>query len=425
MNLDETTQQFLKHLTDSFINNIQREISVHITQDIHRAITEFDVKSQLQKQIEETVNSAVTNYHWPNVVPNSNYNEDSVVKGIVAEFKSRTHEFLDTMVSAVQDDLRKLADDKLNDVNFVDVIRDRVTVQVSNNLSSYNFPANSIPGASIQPLGLQVHADNILPGIHKNFESTGIQDRATECQITILDQVTVVENRLVTNDLEIAGNATIRGNLNPEFMDRLVNATVSNIEHRYGEGTFDQYCDRVMTKINTDGLDSSRVMVSGKSIVENDTLAASVVNSNLQRVGALKELQVIGETLLDETLYVSQHRIGINTMDPESTFDLWDQEVEISAGKLSKDIGFIGTPKNQTLVIGANKNYNLAINTDGSVTVKQIRIGDSSQSSSNIMPVNDSPKGHIVWNTNPNLGAPIGWVSLGGARWAQFGTITT
>jgi hypothetical protein len=424
MNLDETTQQFLKHLTDSFINNIQREISVHITQDIHRAITEFDVKSQLQKQIEETVNSAVTNYHWPNVVPNSNYNEDSVVKGIVAEFKSRTHEFLDTMVSAVQDDLRKLADDKLNDVNFVDVIRDRVTVQVSNNLSSYNFPANSIPGASIQPLGLQVHADNILPGIHKNFESTGIQDRATECQITILDQVTVVENRLVTNDLEIAGNATIRGNLNPEFMDRLVNATVSNIEHRYGEGTFDQYCDRVMTKINTDGLDSSRVMVSGKSIVENDTLAASVVNSNLQRVGALKELQVIGETLLDESLYVGNRRVGINTIDPERVLDIWDQEVQIVAGKKMKDVAYLGTVRNQTLIVGSANKDQLVVNPDGSVTIMNLTVGRMRHTSSPWQPTDNRPIGQIVWNEQPQIGAAIGWVSLGGARWARFGTIS-
>ena len=47
-----------------------------------------------------------------------------------------------------------------------------------------------------------------------------------------------------------------------------------------------------------------------------------------------------------------------------------------------------------------------------------------SHSSAAWQPTDNRQLGEIVWNEQPNIGAPIGWVSLGGARWAKFGTIT-
>jgi hypothetical protein len=34
-----------------------------------------------------------------------------------------------------------------------------------------------------------------------------------------------------------------------------------------------------------------------------------------------------------------------------------------------------------------------------------------------------SDRGHIVFNANPNVGGPLGWVCLGAANWANFGII--
>ena len=60
---------------------------------------------------------------------------------------------------------------------------------------------------------------------------------------------------------------------------------------------------------------------------------------------------------------------------------------------------------------------------DGAVTVKQIRIGNVLFSSSPNPPQYTAQRGTIVFNEQPNLGGPIGWVSLGDARWANFGII--
>jgi hypothetical protein len=143
----------------------------------------------------------------------------------------------------------------------------------------------------------------------------------------------------------------------------------------------------------------------------------------LQSVGALKELQVIGETLLDQTLYASNRRVGINTIDPESAMDIWDQEVQVVIGKRQQDTAIIGTTRNQKLVISANNRDQLTVNTDGSVSVKSLNIGNSNHTSSPFMPTDNRAVASVVWNESPVLGGPIGWVSLGGARWAPFGII--
>jgi hypothetical protein len=279
---------------------------------------------------------------------------------------------------------------------------------------------------------LFIKGDQIAAGVIRNFESTGIQDKATETQVTIMDNATVYENQLVAKQLHIAGDATIDGDLNitgsisadSKLFDQVLEKSKTAIRGEMQSGMLSSFKDDVLKQLNSEGLSADVIKYQNQRLVKDNTLAASILFSNLQKVGALKELQVIGETLLDETLYISSNRVGINTMDPEGAFDLWDQEVEILAGKLEKDVAMISTPKNQTLVIGANKNYNLVVNTDGSVTINTLKIGQSKHSSSDSMPADDAAKGSIVWNTNPSLGDPIGWVSLGGARWAQFGTIT-
>jgi hypothetical protein len=180
----------------------------------------------------------------------------------------------------------------------------------------------------------------------------------------------------------------------------------------------------VFEQIKTDGLNLSKIKLNDTEVITDNRLGSTIVNSNLQTLGLLKELQVIGESIFAETLYVTPKRVGINTIEPSGALAIWDQEVEITAGKLEKDVAIIETPKNQTLVLSANKNYNLVCNTDGSITINTLKIGQSKHTSSAKMPTDSAPKGDIVWNTEPAIGSPIGWVSLGGARWATFGTVT-
>jgi hypothetical protein len=295
----------------------------------------------------------------------------------------------------------------------------------------FQFPVNSIPAESIDITGFKITGDQVAGGIVTNFGSTGIEDQATTCQLTIMDDVTVVENNLLTQNLTVKGTTTIEGDLNvtgsvPEssvLFQNLVRVATNNVRTSLDQVVFKNYADMVYHQIKTDGLDLNKITFNGQDIISNKGLASTITVSNLQQLGQLKELQVSGETLLSDTLYVTNKRIGVNTIEPAQALSVWDQEVEIGFGKYGTNIAVMGTPRNQSLIISSNGKSNLIATPDGAVAVNQLAIGKVTISAANSPPATDHPKGTIIINSNPSIGGPIGWVSLGEARWANFGIV--
>ena len=99
------------------------------------------------------------------------------------------------------------------------------------------------------------------------------------------------------------------------------------------------------------------------------------------------------------------------------------REIEFGFGKQTNGVGIIELPRNQTLVISTNGKNHLTLTPDGATTVNKINMGSMSFSVGDMPPQDNQPKGSVVFNSNPSLGGPLGWVSLGDARWANFGFI--
>ena len=273
--------------------------------------------------------------------------------------------------------------------------------------------------------------DIIRGGIVKDFGSTGIDDKATACQLTIFDNVTVIENNLITKDLTIKGDTTFEGNLllngtivesSPGFVT-LVDASSERVRENLNDELFIKFSKHLYNEINQQGLDLSRVQFNGQDLVVDNKLGDAILESNLQKVGVLKELIVRGELLAHNTLYTSNRRVGINTMEPNSALSIWDEEIEIGIGKRQQGVAQIFSNRDQLLAIGTNGKTNLLLNTDGSVTVPRLQIASTSIGVSQSPPNYNAEKGTILFNGNPSLGGPMGWVSLGDARWANFGII--
>ena len=146
-------------------------------------------------------------------------------------------------------------------------------------------------------------------------------------------------------------------------------------------------------------------------------------HSQLQSLGVVRDLQTDGEALLSQTLYVSNHRVGVNTMDPNTALSIWDEEIEIGIGKQTHNTARIGAARDQSLIIGSNKQDNIILTPDGVTAISKLRLGNMMFSSSAMPPQYDAPRGTVVFNEVPSLGGPLGWVSLGNARWANFGII--
>ena len=430
ISLNETSQQFIKNLTDSFLATVLEQVKEEAAITIRAKVLEVDLPAMLQEQITNTVIPFFTNEVKQKMEQDAEARLDEAdVVSLIN--KHIINVLIPRMETQSRDQIVAEVTQRLSAVNIADLAKQQATIIVKDMIKELSFPDSSISGQAVDTSTLRLSGNNIAGGIIKNLQSTGIQDSASRCQVTILDAATVFENRLVATGLEITGDTTFKGKVIIEgdlpttspFVSKLVDLVTQSFNDKYDQGTFDQYCDRVFDKIVDEGIDASLIKVNEQPIVNQGVLAGAIVHSNLQSVGALKELQVIGETLLDQTLYASNRRVGVNTIDPESALDIWDQEVQVVIGKRQQDTAIIGTTRNQKLVISANNRDQLTVNTDGSVSVKSLNIGNANHTSSPFMPTDNRAVASVVWNESPVLGGPIGWVSLGGARWAPFGII--
>lgn len=421
MNFDEINQQFVKSLTSQFIATMTTQIGQRVVDNVANIVNSFDVKKEIADKINQSVNQAVDSFASKN-----NTGPAAIGEELVTKLSNKSQEFLDGLTATIHNKVFTELQSRIASTDFVHLIRDTANHHVSNMLKNhaYTFPANSIPSKAIQHQDLAVKADNIEPGVIKKFESTGIQDKASSCRLTISDNAIITETTLISKDMHVIGTLKVDGDLDNGLADRVALRAVEKIESKYNEGTFDQYVNRVIQKIDTEGLDVSKIKYKDTALVKDNALHDNIVHSNLQYLGLIRELQVSGETLLDDTLYVANKRLGLNTLEPEHVFDIWDQEVQVIATKKQKDTAYFGTGKLQNLILGTNLQNQLILHSSGEISLARVTVGKVTFSSSPWEPRDNRQVGEIVWNEQPQLGQPIGWVSLGGARWAKFGIIT-
>ena len=419
MDINDNVNSIVQSIVDQITTQVQSQAIATIERKIEEVVANIDYTSMLSNLLSEKLDRKITQ------LPIST---ETVEKELTSRVAAMTQNLSDQINATALKTTQESINQQLNAIDFTALFQATILGAIQS--KSLAFPDASIPGSAIVVNDLRLTGDNINSGIVTNFGSTGIDDKATACQVTIMDDVTVVENNLLTKDLTVKGTTTIEGDLNvtgvmpetsPMFRQFVVAAT-NNVRTSLDKSLFDTYSATVFDKIRTNGLDLTKITLNGQTVVDGGMLSNSITISNLQKVGVLNELQVLGESLLGETLYVTKNRVGINTIEPTQTLTLWDQEVEFGISKQSKDTAVMGMPRKQTLIISSNGKTNLSILPDGSVSADTIRIGTVTLTSGST-PSNDQPIGTIVFNANPTMGGPLGWVSLGKARWANFGLV--
>jgi hypothetical protein len=141
----------------------------------------------------------------------------------------------------------------------------------------------------------------------------------------------------------------------------------------------------------------------------------------LQKVGRLRELDVAGEALINETVYIGRRRLGINTLEPQSALDIWDQEVEIIAEKYEANTGYLGLGKSGTLRIGVDRRNAITIMPNADVEIPGLRIGRLDKISLAVspdIPTGPGSSGDIIFNNQPMTNGIFAWVCVEGTRWA-------
>jgi hypothetical protein len=258
----------------------------------------------------------------------------------------------------------------------------------------------------------------------ESFSSTGIDDKATSCQLTIMDETTVVENKLTAHsahfvDSVTVNNLAVTGSINTDnrswdtLAANISEKTLAKLDRDWKSNLVTQ----VAEEIKNSGINLSDIKIDDQPFVVNGELARTITQSRLRKVGKLENLIVEGETSLNETVIVVKNRLGVNTEQPDAAFNVWDEEVSVSIGKYKNQEAYIGTNRDQSLSISINKTPQITLGTDGVTSIKKLRIAQYTISHGITVPGYAGTKGDIVFNVDPLPKSAFAWVCLGGHQW--------
>jgi hypothetical protein len=286
----------------------------------------------------------------------------------------------------------------------------------------------------------------VVAAVHENFDrwkhelekvvdSPGITDQAATTQLTVMDDVVVVEHELAAESLSVETTAEVKGDL---VVNNLVvrgavntdNASWDELANIVSQKALDQattawhaeLIQSVLTQASTGGIDFASVTISGAPLVAGDQLNPAITKTNISRVGTLEELVVDGVVhFTGGTLNTLRRRVGINTADPEMALSVWDEDVSLLMGRLKEQHGYIGTARSQALSIGVNRKAQIELDTEGLTTIKQLRVGQHRISFGREVPGYSGTRGDIVFNQDPKPDSAFAWQCLGGFKWNPIG----
>jgi hypothetical protein len=323
-------------------------------------------------------------------------------------------------------------------------IEEEVSKLLKNNIDISNIVESQVTNTFVKHLSVKfknMNIDALIDAkVNKLFEkhiksTNGISNTAKQTELFVMNDVVVVENEFIASSVKSVGNVDIDGNLtvknnfilhgdinvDAKGWVKLANNIERNILKNFKEQIEENLKKSVLEHAKTESIDFESVTIRGKKLVTDNALSNTIVNSNLKKVGQLDNLSVSGEAELNDTLFVVNKRIGINTTQPSMALAIWDEEVEIIAGKSKSQTAFIGTNRKQSLEIGINKKAEITVQDDGLVVINQLRIGKNMIGYDTNLPGYLGGKGDIVFNVNITKDNPVfAWVCIGGHKWMSL-----
>jgi hypothetical protein len=264
----------------------------------------------------------------------------------------------------------------------------------------------------------------------------GIQDFSKNKQeLTILNDAVVVENELAASNIRAVDavnseninvrNLSVTGSINVDnqswqtLADTISEKTFAQLDERFVTDTV----DRVLETASNSGIAFDNIQVGDQLLVDGNRLSDYITDTKIEKTGTLKSLAVSGNTDLHNTLHVVNGRIGVNTDTPDMPLNIWDEEVSISVGKISSNRAFIGSNRKHEIALGVNRQGDIVIDSDGTTTIKSLRVGRNSISHADQVPGWSGTKGDFVINTSPGKDQVFAWVCLGDHRWKTLKSV--
>jgi len=327
--------------------------------------------------------------------------------------------------SAVQNLVDQSLAQLVQDQDWISKIQSHVEANLGTRISQ-QLSAIDINGAIAQ--AVENNMQRWRSEFGRNFASTGIRDMASTCELVITDGAVVAQSGLaastvlVENDLTTR-NLTVTGIINTdcESWSELANLVAHKTQDLMGADWQQQLVQQVLALAKSQGIDFDAVTVQGSPLVTGSRLNAAVTESALQKIGVLHDLTVSGAAHLGQTLHVENKRVGLNTDSPDMALTIWDEEVSVSLGKISRDRAWIGSSRNHALDIGTNRKRAITIEPDGLVVLERLRVDRWRILFGNAPPNHSGTRGDVVINHDPRPGTPFAWQCLGSFKWQAVG----
>lgn len=209
----------------------------------------------------------------------------------------------------------------------------------------------------------------------------------TEGSVTHYGNINILGSSSVEHDLTVNGSITVdtlhvKNLVSENSGSADAGQWVANLEDHltgkgfswtWGEGRVElsyQHGNRLrLSGGNLDLSPESSYRIDNTEVVTLNALGPTVTKSNLKELGALKSLNVIGDSLISEFAYFASGfgRLGLNTDEPNGTLSIVDNDVEFVISSPAYGTAQLGTYTNHDVSIITDNTSRLVVKNDGKV----------------------------------------------------------
>jgi len=385
--------------------DLEKQIAIQIEKTIKEYLDGEQLRKHIQEQVDAAIGSVIERIAGKIYVDIVNENQIADhIESIVKLEASQTIQGIS--LEKVRNEIAK--------VSVKDLISKQVNKEITVKIEKCDFPDASIPVTSLKWEKGCLNGSYISDGLISNFSSTGIDDKATNVQLTILDNHVVVENDFTAYNLTAAETINTK--------DLSLTGTLEFGTEIIDHGALTQFVQTHFEIKIEEALEAYKPLFKdGATVINENRILPNVVESNLKKLGNLQELTVLGDANLSGTVYINANgKVGINTDSPRGSLSVYDQDAEVSFVRSGRRTMFIGSTTPTGIEFGTNSKAQMTFHENLIDINSAINLMGLKFSVSSTIPEHSGTLNELVFVSTANAGQPLLYICKGGNRWSSL-----
>lgn len=411
-------------LIETIEKQIAETIEKFVLDDLDNDLRQSQINNIIQRSVEKTTKELLQsdNDKLAEIIADNIKNNSELTNSIIADNLPQIGKSIETHLKPM---LETHVSDQITSPEWQTRIQNTV-----------NQTVNRISARMVSALDSdKVISDAINESLNLNDKQLkdmfpGIQDNSRDgVELVIMPEHVVVENKLASRQIKNVGNIeteslsvsdlSVTGSINVDnrSWQNLANVVSEKTFEKIGDQFVSDTTDKVLEIASKSGIEFDNVRLGNQLLVDGNQLSHKITDTQIEKTGTLKSLEVAGNADFYDTLHVLNGRIGVNTETPDMAINVWDEEVSVSIGKISADRAFIGSSRKHEIALGVNRQGDIVIDSNGVTTINRLRVGKNAIDHADQVPGWSGTRGDFVINTSPGKDEVFAWICLGDYRW--------